>query len=78
MKKLTILLWVMAIPLSGATFTVINTADSGPGSLRWGSIPSFIGPRIPTHQPRWRSAPLDALGYRTDADRGIDTAQRLV
>ena len=34
MKRLAILFWVAAAPLAAATFTVTNTDDSGPGSLR--------------------------------------------
>ena len=34
MKRLALLLWAAAAPLVAATFTVTNTDDSGPGSLR--------------------------------------------
>jgi hypothetical protein len=34
MKRLALMLWVASTPLAATTFTVTNTADSGPGSLR--------------------------------------------
>ncbi len=34
MKRLALLFWAAAAPLAAATFTVTNTDDSGPGSLR--------------------------------------------
>ncbi len=34
MKRLALLVWVASTPLLAATFTVTNTDDSGPGSLR--------------------------------------------
>src|SRR5262245_24124132 len=34
MRRLALILWAAAAPLAAATFTVTNTDDSGPGSLR--------------------------------------------
>ena len=34
MKRLAFLLWAATLPLAAATFTVTNTDDAGPGSLR--------------------------------------------
>jgi hypothetical protein len=34
MRRSALLFWALAAPLAGATFTVTNTDDSGPGSLR--------------------------------------------
>ena len=48
MKRRALLLWAIAAPLAAATFTVTNTSDSGPGSLRQAILDANANPGLDT------------------------------
>jgi hypothetical protein len=48
MKKLALLVWVASTPLIAATFTVVNTNDSGAGSLRQAILDANANPGADT------------------------------
>jgi hypothetical protein len=48
MNRLALLIWVASTPLAAATFTVTNTNDSGPGSLRQAILDANANPGLDT------------------------------
>ncbi len=68
MKRIaSILLCVSSLPLSAATFTVTNTADSGPGSLRQAILDANANPGLDTIAFDVSGAGCDGSGVCTIA-----------